>query len=139
MEEIKIQIKKVKSIESEKIINLYKDAGWWTDEDNKNYYKIKDLVSGSYAFIGAFMKDNLIGMCRIISDGCFDAYIQDLIVKKEFQKKGIGLKILKFAVDYLIEKEISRIVLIGKPNTYKFYKKAGFSLMKKFLPMKYEH
>ncbi|GEM_PF-1071422 len=122
----KIKIKKIKNIHKEKIIALYKEAGWWNIEDDKNPGKVKNIVKNSFLFVGAFNKKNLIGMARVLSDVVSDAYIQDVIVKKEFKNKGIGKKLINFILEYLEKRKISWIGLISVQESEGFYKKLGF-------------
>ncbi|MED1425669.1 GNAT family N-acetyltransferase, partial [Bacillus altitudinis] len=49
------------------------------------------------------VKDNnqIIGMGRIVGDGAIYFYIQDIVVHPEYQKNGIGKKIMNTLVEYL--------------------------------------
>ncbi len=75
-------------------------------------------------------------MGRALSDGISDAYIQDVIVKKKFQKKGIGKIILNEIIKRLRKNKIDWIGLIAKPHTRLFYEKCNFKELKNFIPMK---
>ncbi|MCX8059181.1 MAG: GNAT family N-acetyltransferase [Spirochaetes bacterium] len=135
MEDLKIKI--IRKIEKEKIIELYKDAGWWDKNDEKDSSLIKKIIKGSYIFVGAFLNNRLVGIGRVLSDGVSDAYIQDVVVSKDYRKQGIGSKIVEFILIYLKSKKINWIALIGEPGTENFYKKLGFEKMEKYVPYKY--
>ncbi len=118
----------------EDVVNLYKDAGWWEDSFTSDF--IPEIMKNSYCFAGVFENDKMIGMGRVLSDGCSDAYIQDITILKEFRGRGLGLKITNFIIEHLKENDIDWIALIGAPGTQKFYEKMGFNLMSNHIPMK---
>ena len=118
----------------EDVVDLYKDAGWWEDSYTSDF--IPDIMKNSYCFAGIFQDKKMIGMGRVLSDGCSDAYIQDITILKEFRGKGLGLKITNFIIEHLKENNIDWIGLIGAPGTQKFYEKMGFNLMSNHIPMK---
>ena len=60
-------------------------------------------MSGSLAFAVAIDRETgcAVAMGRAISDGTSDAYIQDLVVKKDYRESGIGRKVLSTLVRLL--------------------------------------
>ena len=135
----KIEIKIIDTWNTKEIVMLYTDAGWW--KDNYNSSEIKNLIKGSFAFAVAFEPNikKAIGMGRVLSDGISDAYIQDVVVLKEYRKKGIGKDIVKALVYHCKKKGINWISLIAEPNQDFFYKKIGFNKMDNYTPMKYKN
>lgn len=55
-------------------------------------------------------------------------FIEDLVVKKEFQGEGIGGRLFNFAENYLKKKGAGGISLMvfKKSNAFKIYKKKGY-------------
>jgi ribosomal protein S18 acetylase RimI-like enzyme len=133
-----IEIKLVNSWPENEIVKLYKSAGWW--KENYDSSQIQSLIKGSYAFAIIVDKKTgkAIGMGRIISDGISDAYIQDLVILKEYRDLGIGKQLVKFLIDFCKSKGLIWIGLIAEPNQDEFYKQLGFKPMDKYVPMKYE-
>ena len=132
-EKIKVQI--VKTVDTEQVKNLYRDAGWWDeDTDNADPDFIKKIIKGSFCFVAASINDRLIGMGRALSDGACDAYIQDVAVLKEFRGRGIGVLIMDELTKYLKNKNINWITIVSEPNAVPFYEKYGFSQMTDFIP-----
>ena len=85
-----------------------------------------NAFSGSFAVAALFTSENKVaGVGRAISDGVSDAYIQDIMVKKEFRGKGLGKMIVRALVDELKERRIEWIGLVGVPGTERFYKECG--------------
>jgi len=134
----KIIIKLVESWKQNEIIKLYKEGGWW--KQNYKSSGIKHLIKGSFAFAIALdtNKKKAVGMGRVLSDGFSDAYIQDLVVLKEYRNKGIGRELVNFLISYCKKKGINWISLIAEPNQDLFYEELGFKTMKNYTPMKFK-
>jgi len=72
--------------------------------------------------------DKLIGYGRLIGDDAFTIYVQDVIVKPSYQRKGIGTKIIEEIMLY-IKKNYGKgcmICLLSSKGKEGFYKKYGF-------------
>jgi len=133
MDEIKIEI--VETADIQQLIVLYKDAGWWKEEnDGVDPDFIQKIIDGSFCFAVAMKNDEIIGMGRAISDGVSDAYIQDVVVLKSFRGRGIGAIIMDKIVAFLKSKKISWIGLIAEPGAISFYDRYGFSRMEGYIP-----
>jgi aralkylamine N-acetyltransferase len=134
-----MNIRLIKKVHEDEFIQLYKDAGWWSVEYDQNTSFIETIVTDSFLFAGAFdVQGKMIGMGRVLSDGCSDAYIQDVVVLKSFRKQGIGGKIINFLIQELKKHNIDWVGLIGEPGTKLFYESLGFNELKEHIPMKLE-
>ncbi|MCL2063128.1 MAG: GNAT family N-acetyltransferase [Candidatus Cloacimonetes bacterium] len=132
---MKIEIKIVKTADIKQLIELYKDAGWWKEEnDGTDPSFIQKIIEGSFCFAIAVIEDKIIGMGRSISDGVSDAYIQDVAVLREFRGQRIGVKIMDEIIKFLKNKNITWIGLIAEPNAVSFYDRYGFSRMENYVP-----
>lgn len=111
------------NISLEELINLYKSVDWTAYTDlGKDLIKI--LENSNY--ISCYINNKLIGLIRVITDNVSILYIQDILIMKEYQNKGIGTKLLK-----KILKKYSNIrqVVLLTDNIEKnenFYIKNGF-------------
>lgn len=125
----------VKSANTEELIDLYKEGGWWKESPSERS-NLPFLLKNSFCFMVAKTnKGKIIGMGRVISDGVSDGYIQDVIVSNSYRNKGIGKEIVMKLRDYCLSKGISWVGLIAEPGTTDFYVKLGFSEMKDYKPM----
>lgn len=133
-----MKIKLIKKVNKDEFIELYRDAGWWSDEYIDTSF-IDHIVADSFLFAGVFDEEgNLIGIARALSDGCSDAYIQDVVVLSKHRKQGIGKAVINFLIKELKKYHIDWIGLIGEPGTQSFYESLGFKEMKNHIPMKLE-
>lgn len=131
----KIKVEIVKTVDIDQLKNLYRAAGWWSEDiDNRDPDLINKIIQGSFCFVVASANDKIIGMGRAISDGACDSYIQDLAVLDEFKGKGVGVLIMDKIIKYLKSKNINWITLISEPKSVSFYQKYGFLQMSDHIP-----
>ena len=102
---------------------LYLYAGWITESDPAVF--LAPLLSGSTVAAGVFENGKLIGFGRALSDGCSDAYIQDVVVDPAYRGQGIGGKIVRCLETELKKRGVDWIALVGEPGTENFYSKLG--------------
>jgi ribosomal protein S18 acetylase RimI-like enzyme len=117
------------------LIELYRAERWWQASDDAREDLIHKLITGSHCFVIAQEGTSIIGMGRAISDGISDAYIQDLTVRIDRRKQGIGGTIVQKIVDRLHADGIFWIGLIAAPGSANLYKGSGFNEMSGSTPM----
>jgi len=102
-----------------------RDSAGWYHVDNK--YVEAGLRNSLYG-VCTFQGDALIGMGRIVGDGGIYFYIQDVIVLPRFQKKGIGMKIMSYIMDFINTNapQGAFIGLMAAKRKEGFYRKFGF-------------
>ena len=129
---LSIQIEIIKSAPTASIIALHKAGGWW-EESAENRAVVPVIVRKSFAFaVAKTARGKIVGMGRVISDGCSDGYIQDVAVLDDWRGQGIGQSIIKSLTDHCTRKGLSWIGLVAKPGTSGFYRKIGFKSQKGF-------
>ena len=106
------------------IAGLYISAKWVAQGDDTSF--LLPALKGSTLVAGAFSAGKIIGIARAISDGCSDAYIQDVVVSPDFRGQGIGRRLMETLVDNLKNRGIDWIALVGEPGTEDFYRKLGW-------------
>ena len=83
----------------------------------------------SFFHIAVYDGDQLVGFVDSVSNGVTDAYIQDLIVRPDYQGKGIGTDLMKKMIASLKEKHIYIISVIFEETLKPFYDRFGFNTM----------
>lgn len=97
----------------------------WIDEKTAPEFPEK-AFAGSFAVAGAFSPEGeFAGVGRAVSDGVSDAYIQDIMTVRKFQRQGVGKLIVRTLAAELQKHGIDWIGLVGVPGTEKFYEKCG--------------
>lgn len=127
----------VKAAPTPAIVALYKAGGWWT-ESKESRAVVPRIVRNSFAFaIAQTPRGKIIGMGRVISDGCSDAYIQDVVVLRDWRGKGVGRALIEELAGHCLRKKIPWVGLVAEPGTYPFYRKIGFTDKKGYQLMLY--
>jgi len=111
------------------IIALYEQAGWWTGAAQETPELVRRIVAGSHCFVLARAGEEIVGMGRAISDGASDAYLQDVTVRPEFRRRGIGTRIVREIIARLRADGLQWIGLVAGGNSHPFYRQLGFAEM----------
>jgi GNAT superfamily N-acetyltransferase len=118
-----ITYKEEKNLVTDELLTLYNDAGWKAYTSHPD--KLAGSINNSLFVLTARDDGKLVGLLRAVGDGLTIIYIQDILVLKSHQRKGIGSALLKITLDKY--SSIRQIVLLTdkKPETISFYEKAG--------------
>lgn len=120
-----IILKRGKELNENQVLSLYDDAGWTSY--TKDISKLMGAIKASLFVVTAWEGDNLIGLIRVIGDGLTIIYIQDILVKKNYKRRGIGNKLLNETLKEY--KEVRQKVLLtdDSEETRGFYEHNGFA------------
>ncbi len=112
-----------KPVTAAEIEDLRCSVGWDRFED-----KYDQILPNSYTHFTVYDANRLIGFLNVISDGIGDAFLLDLMVAPDFQKRGIGKALVKKAVTDLTMDGIRCIHATFSPDLEGFYTKCGFPI-----------
>lgn len=116
------------SLTYQEYISLRSSVGW----NNFAEEQVSNSIRNSLYTVTAVDNNRTIAMGRLIGDGIF-YLIVDIVVKPEFQGKGIGSKIIDMLLAYVdIRTPIggrSSVQLIAEKGKEDFYIKKGFKLI----------
>jgi ribosomal protein S18 acetylase RimI-like enzyme len=85
--------------------------------------KIKTAFENSYIVCTIYHDDQLVGICRALSDGVRQSAIYDLNVASNYRNKGIGYKLMTAILSKL---PCGPIILFAVPGKASYYRKFGF-------------
>jgi aralkylamine N-acetyltransferase len=121
----------------EEVVELYKAAGWWQESPEARAV-IPLMIKGSLCFMVArSIQGRIVGMARVVSDGYSDAYIQDVVVLKDFRGRGVGRELVQRLTQFCVSRKISWIGLVAEPGTQGLYEDLGFGPLVGYQPMLY--
>jgi ribosomal protein S18 acetylase RimI-like enzyme len=108
----------------EQILNLYLDNQWFAYIKKKE--KLFNGIKNSLDCIGAYDNEQLVGLVRTIGDSETIIYIQDILVLKAYQGRGIGKKLISMILEK--HSEVRQILLSTDDQEYikRFYESLGF-------------
>ena len=70
--------------------------------------------------------NKLVGLIRAVGDGYSVLFIQDILVLPEYQRKGIGTRLLKSMLGFYPEVYQTQLATDKTKKTVEFYKSCGF-------------
>ena len=91
--------------------------------------KYKKKLGNTYFCVACFADNELIGYVDIVSDGIDDAYIRDLIVHPDYQRRGIGSKLLAMVIRRVKADGIKMVNVVFDSRLAEFYRKAKFVIV----------
>ena len=97
-----MEIREYGNFQLEEITNLYQSVGW------TNYLE-------------------RISVLEEVGDGLTIVFIQDIIIQPEYQRKGIGTKLLKAVMDKYSDVYQIELLTDNTEKTKAFYRSVGFS------------
>ncbi len=98
----------------------------WNLQYRASREELYQAISNSWYVMSAYHKHQLVGFGRVVSDGILYALICDLIVKPEYQGKGIGSALLNKLIDRCRLQHLRVLWLFSAKGESAFYKKFGF-------------
>jgi GNAT superfamily N-acetyltransferase len=111
---------KERRIDPADLMRLYRQQDWWEEREETAIQKV--LNSGDA--VGAWNDNELVGFARAVSDGEFRAYIEDVVIDKEYQNTGIGTLVISRLLDELAHIDV--ISLFCEKELIPFYEKNNF-------------
>ena len=114
----------IKSVEEFNL--LYDDVGWGAYDDNIT----QKALDNTFYSVSAYDDNKIVGYGRIIGDTICFLYIQDIMVKPEYQGNKIGTMIMNKLLEKINEIKQEnpdlRVYLGASKNREEFYEKFGF-------------
>lgn len=112
------------SISPQQAIDLYTRSSLGERRPIDNLETFAAMLANANLIISAWDGEQLVGISRNLTDFAYVAYLADLAVDKQYQRQGIGKR--------LIEETKSRlgpncmIVLLAAPQANAYYEHLGF-------------
>lgn len=79
------------------IKEIYESDSWFAYLQDDE--QVKRSFDNSIYVLGAFSEGKLIGFIRCVGDGEHIIMVQDLIIKPEYHRKGVGTMLLNKAIE----------------------------------------
>jgi ribosomal protein S18 acetylase RimI-like enzyme len=121
-----IEIKVGKELSVEQMLALYDSVGWAAYTNEQNRAKLGTAVQNSTYVVSAWDGDNLVGLARGLSDDVSIFYLQDILVRPEFQGMGIGRELLKNCLERFSHVRTKMLLTDNQEKQLRFYESLGF-------------
>ncbi|MDA8029276.1 MAG: GNAT family N-acetyltransferase [Nitrospiraceae bacterium] len=86
---------------------------------------MEGMVKNSNLMVTAWDDEKLIGVARSMTDFHYACYLSDLAVHREYQKKGIGKRLLILTQGELGPK--CKLILVAAPSANSYYEHVGLT------------
>lgn len=110
-------------LETGDVIRVFESSGIVRPTANRD--RIARMFAGANCVISAWSDQQLVGICRALSDHAYCCYLSDLAVCKSHQRQGIGSGLLA-ELKKSQGDEVS-IILLSAPAAMAYYPTQGFS------------
>jgi|SRR5690606_20166616 len=104
------------------IVDVYRSSGIKRPVDDSD--RIAKMYANSNLIVTAWAGNELVGIARSLTDFCYCCYLSDLAVRREYQKAGIGKKLI--AITREITGDQVALILLSAPAAMDYYPKVGF-------------
>lgn len=127
---MKVSIREDREIPLPELLRLYDSVGWVNYTARPE--RLERAFRGSLTVLGAWAEaedgsETLAGVARAVGDGCTILFLQDLLVRPEYQRQGVGTALVRALLArwegvYQIELAADR-----EDRTVQFYRSLGFA------------
>lgn len=117
-------------LELPKLLDLYNSVGWTSYTDTPD--RLAAAVAGSHTVVAASAGEQLVGLARVVSDGASIWYLQDLLVRPDFQRRGIGRELVRRALQDATGVRQKVLLTDDEPGQKAFYETLGFQQTTEF-------
>jgi len=125
-----IEYRSTKNISKAKLQDLFLSNKW----DSGNYPdKLQKALKGSHHVISAWDGNKLVGLMNALSDGIMNVFFLYLVVHPDYQKKGVGQKMVELMLHKY--KDYARKTIIAYDEALEFFQKCGFELGENTRPL----
>jgi ribosomal protein S18 acetylase RimI-like enzyme len=99
-------------------------AAAWENHPPSNFERTH---AHSLLYVGAFARERLVGYVNVAWDGGVHGFILDTTVHPEFQRRGIGVELVREAADAARARGIQWLHVDYEPHLEAFYQQCGFT------------
>ena len=109
----------------DQLVALYESVGW--TNYTRDAESLQRAIRNSTWTLSAYDGEQLIGLARVVSDDVSIAYLQDILVRPDGQRRGLGRTLLQAALDRFAHVRQWMLLTDDKASTRAFYDAMGFA------------
>src|SRR5262245_27602675 len=119
----------------EEYADLIASVGW----KPRDVQAVRTALNNSLFSVVARTDDILVGMGRVIGDGELHYYLSDLVVRPEFQRKGVGSAIVRELQQFIdtVPYKNTLVGIIATERSREFYERLGYKAQRPDAPAMY--
>jgi len=121
-----IEIKIGSELPKNQLMALYESVGWFAYTQGARRSELPDAVRNSTYVVSAWSGERLIGLARGLSDDSAIFFLQDILVTPDFQRTGIGRKLISNCLERFKHVRSKVLMTDDEENQLNFYESIGF-------------
>jgi len=122
---VNIEYKLSPNITSSEFVEVLKNSTLGERRPIDDLKTIQGMIENADIIVSAIIDNKIIGVARAVTDFNYCCYLSDLAVDKQYQKQGIGKKLISKVQEQLNDK--CKIILLSAPDATQYYPKIGFT------------
>lgn len=103
--------------------DLYTSAG--LNRPVEDLARIGQMLDHANLLITAWDGETLVGIARSLTDFCYCCYLSDLAVRREYQRQGIGQRLLTMTKETVGDQSL--VLLLSVPTAMSYYPAVGMA------------
>lgn len=124
MEDAGMEIRAYTEYNEAEILGLYASVGWTAYTDDPA--ALRNGFANSLLTLAAYEEAALAGLIRVVEDGHTIVFVQDILVRPQFQRRGIGSVLLQAVLNRYAGVRQIELFTDDTPETAAFYRSMGF-------------
>ena len=112
-------------LDVDRVLALYDAVGWTAYTSSPD--TLSAALSGSDAIAAAYVGTELVGLARVISDGASICYLQDVLVRPGFQRRGIGRRLVQLVLQPFAQVRQKVLLTDNEAGQKAFYESLGYT------------
>lgn len=110
--------------DAEELVALYNSVGWSAYTDDPNLLAL--AVANSTYVVTARSDEALVGLARGVSDGVSIFYLQDVLVRPEYQGQGMGRQLIEMSLAKHSHVRQTVLMTDADKHIHDLYRSVGF-------------
>ena len=113
------------SFEDEELRQLYDAVGW--SAYTADVPALARAIDNSTYVVSARAGNELVGLARALSDDVSILYLQDILVRPDFKRRGLGSSLLAACLQRFDHVRQKVLLTDDQPSQHRFYESMGFA------------
>lgn len=113
-----------KSLDVSEFVEVLKNSTLAERRPVKDEQRISSMCNNANLIVTARLNGKLVGVARSITDFVYCTYLSDLAVDVEYQKQGIGKRLIEETKKITPQ---AKLILLSAPGAINYYPKIGMT------------
>lgn len=125
-----IELRTAVDLSLSSLLELYTAVGWMAYISEERQRELVKAVENTSFVVSTWDGDKLVGLARALSDDASICYIQDILVHPDYQRRGIGERMIQACLTRYAHVRSTVLMTDDEDRQSRFYEKAGFRNIK---------